>query len=500
MSADNYSWTDRILGTSIHDYVVERLIGEGGMAAVFEATHIWNGSKVAIKVLRPEYTINANIRDKFRREAELMASLKDHLNIPTIEYFDEQPDRLSIIMELLKGEDLSKRIKRAGPLSNEEITEIFEQILSALLYAHEKGIVHRDIKPSNIYILADNEVRILDFGISKNFGEGDDGTKTGIQVGTLYYMSPEQVKGIRSIDHRSDIYSLGVTLYCAVKGRPPYDNKVSEFYINQKIVFEDFPDIDESTSFGHLIKKACKKDRELRFQTCAEWLEQFSYSPAVDIPQPEEDLKNDNSDPIYDPIFPEPGPPSQPWIKWLLIAGVCFIGVFAYWYFNRGVPPIEDPITDSTQVLTGTVDTSIIVSGTADTIVGNEIYYPPDTTIYEEETEQDIVYKNKEVDLQPSLEKEIKYNSAILQSDSYYGLEYVIEVKFIVEKNSIVNINRKLEFFDKSNSPISFDDFELVKNEIRNALNRTSKSYWLPAEKGSSKVSCEMSHYFTFKK
>jgi serine/threonine protein kinase len=278
MAEKNQIWTEKYKGAVIGNYKINRLIGEGGMAAVFEASQEIIGNKVAIKILRPELSINHDIRERFKKEAINMASLS-HPNIPKVIGFEDKPKQLAIIMELLEGEDLNLRIKREGALNEKEILIIFEQILSALQYAHEKGIVHRDIKPSNIFILPGNTVKILDFGIAKLFGEGEtDSTKTGIQVGTPVYMSPEQVKGDKSIDHRSDIYSLGVTLYCACKGSPPYDkNTLSDFDIFNKIVFESLPTVEESTVFGQIILKACQKNREERFQSCNEWLDQLKH-------------------------------------------------------------------------------------------------------------------------------------------------------------------------------------------------------------------------------
>ena len=278
MAGKNQTWTEKYKGVVIEKYKINRLIGEGGMAAVFEASHEIIGNKVAIKILRPELSINHDIRERFKNEAKNMASLS-HPNIPRVIGFEDKPKQLAIIMEFLEGEDLNKRIKREGALNEKDILIILEQILSALQYAHEKGIVHRDIKPSNIYLLPDNTVKILDFGIAKLFGEGEtDATKTGIQVGTPVYMSPEQVKGDKSIDHRSDIYSLGITLYCVCKGSPPYDkNTLSDFEIQNKIVFESLPVLQESTVFSQIILKACQKNREDRFQSCNEWLEQLKH-------------------------------------------------------------------------------------------------------------------------------------------------------------------------------------------------------------------------------
>jgi serine/threonine protein kinase len=266
-----------MINTNIGKYKITRLIGEGGMASVYEADHEMLGTKVAIKVLNPILSANAQIKERFRNEAKLMALL-DHPNITKVIDFDEQPQQLSIVMEYLNGEDLSQKIKRNGPLSEKEITNIFSQTLSAFQYAHEKGIVHRDIKPSNIFILPNGHVKILDFGIAKLFGQGNEITQTGTQMGTVVYMSPEQVKSDKSIDYRSDIYSLGVTLFFCVNGKTPYQSDTdSQYEIFSKIIQEALPEISGNSQLNRMLKKACQKNREDRYQSCREWLSDLNH-------------------------------------------------------------------------------------------------------------------------------------------------------------------------------------------------------------------------------
>lgn len=252
-------------------YKVIRLIGEGGMSAVYEAEHEMLGNKVAIKVLNPILSSNEQIRTRFKNEAKLMATL-NHPNITKVIDFDDQPQQLSIIMEFLEGEDLSERIKKHGSPSDAEIGNIFNQTLSAFDYAHQKGIVHRDIKPSNIFLLPNGSVKVLDFGIAKLYAENQEMTQTGTQMGTPIYMSPEQVKADKTIDLRSDIYSLGVTLFFTVNGKPPYDGSTtSQFDIFNKIVFEPLPGLQKQSIYEPIIVKACAKDRNDRFQNCQEF-------------------------------------------------------------------------------------------------------------------------------------------------------------------------------------------------------------------------------------
>jgi len=261
-----------MINTTIGKYKIIRMIGEGGMASVYEAEHEMLGTKVAIKVLNPILSSNTQIRERFKNEARLMASL-NHPNITKVLDFEEGNSQLSIVMELLEGENLNERIKRIGSLSEKEITEIFSQTLSAFQYAHEKNIVHRDIKPSNIFILSNGQVKILDFGVAKLVGQGSELTQTGTQLGTPVYMSPEQVKAEKDIDHRSDIYSLGVTLYFAIKGNPPYNsNTDSQFNIFNRIVFEPIPNLKVGDKYDQMIQRACCKEKEGRYQSCSEWI------------------------------------------------------------------------------------------------------------------------------------------------------------------------------------------------------------------------------------
>ncbi len=257
--------------SQIGKYKLLRLIGEGGMASVYEAEHETLGSKAAIKVLNPLLSSNKQIRERFKNEARLMASL-EHPNITRVLDYEESDSHLAIAMELLPGEDLSARIRRQGKLSEAEIVRIFEQVLQGFEYAHSKGVVHRDIKPSNIFLLPNGQVKILDFGIAKLFDNGGEMTQTGTQMGTPVYMSPEQVNAEKNIDHRSDIYSLGVTLFYALSGKAPYDSTTSsQFAIFKKIVEEPLPALEGPSWLVAMVHKACQKDRNHRYASCSAW-------------------------------------------------------------------------------------------------------------------------------------------------------------------------------------------------------------------------------------
>jgi serine/threonine-protein kinase len=263
------------LNTTIGKYKLTRLIGEGGMASVYEGVHIKLRSKAAIKVLNPILARNEQLKQRFENEAVFMASL-NHPNITRVIDFEEQDGKFAIIMELLEGSNLEQYVIKKHFLQAEEVKLIFTQVLSALNYAHSKGIVHRDIKPANIFIDDAFLVKVMDFGIAKNFGTGLDMTQTGAQMGTPTYMSPEQVKGDKSIDHRSDIYSLGSTLYFLLKGSPPFQSiENSSYEIFTKIVNEPIP-LTGNQVFDQIIQKATLKDRNNRYQEIKYFQEDIS--------------------------------------------------------------------------------------------------------------------------------------------------------------------------------------------------------------------------------
>ena len=194
----------------ILNYQIDRLLGEGGMSRVYLGIDLKTGQKVAIKELLPHLANHDDLRERFRREAQFMAKL-NHQHIVRLIRYEEQGTRLFLVQEYIEGVTLEDYIiKERGPIPEEEAIELFCQLLEAFAYAHENDVIHRDIKPSNILITKGNQVKVVDFGIARIAG-GSSGTlrtKTGVRMGTVAYMSPEQVSG-RELDDRTDIYSLG---------------------------------------------------------------------------------------------------------------------------------------------------------------------------------------------------------------------------------------------------------------------------------------------------
>jgi tRNA A-37 threonylcarbamoyl transferase component Bud32 len=259
----------------IRDYEIRSLLGEGGMGMVYLADEPMLERQVAIKALNPELTKDRLFVDRFRQEAKVQSTLV-HPGIVSLYTFFQDAGTYCMVMEYAVGETLTQLIDRIGPVPEERARHILLQILAAVGYAHAKGVIHRDIKPSNIMVGRRDSVKVMDFGIARIIGDRGM-TKTGTKMGTLYYMSPEQVLAKKDIDERTDIYSIGMTLYEILAGRLPFDMEMeSDFHVMQTIVEQEFSDprqfypmISDIMVMG--IRCAIAKERENRFSSCEEW-------------------------------------------------------------------------------------------------------------------------------------------------------------------------------------------------------------------------------------
>jgi serine/threonine protein kinase len=259
-------------------YEILQTLGQGGMGVVYLARQKKLDRLVAIKAISPYLAQEPEVRERFAAEASVLARLS-HPNIVTLYDYIEEPDALYLVMEYVEGKPLSEILK-AAPLRLESIRKYFTQILDAFAYAHSKGVIHRDIKPSNIIITSQGQVKILDFGVAKILSSDHSQTRTGMRLGTLMYMSPEQVKGEKNIDARSDIYSLGVVLFEMLTGKPPYDPELGEFEMSLRIVREPLFDLSHPPAnipqkILEVILHATEKNPEHRFSSCAEFREAF---------------------------------------------------------------------------------------------------------------------------------------------------------------------------------------------------------------------------------
>ena len=267
-----------LIGTRIGSYVVERQLGAGGAGTVYACRHTMIDREVAVKVLHDEHVRDPDQVARFFQEAKAAADIGHPNIIVIIDYGTlELPGgaRTYVMMESLEGESLDKRMRRGG-LSSDDILHVFSQIASALIACHGKGIVHRDMKPSNVFLCHRSFdplfVKVLDFGTAKLTAPAPDMRRTqyGVVIGTPAYMSPEQCEGKGAIDHRSDIYSLGVMLYEMLTGTLPFEGEISDILVAHLTRTPDPPRQRNPSippEWEALCLRMMEKSREARFQS-----------------------------------------------------------------------------------------------------------------------------------------------------------------------------------------------------------------------------------------
>ncbi|UCH66452.1 MAG: protein kinase [Ignavibacterium sp.] len=261
-----------MIGETILHYKIIEKLGEGGMGVVYKAKDTKLERTVAIKFLPLYISASSEDRERFKNEAKAAASL-NHPNIAHIYAIEETEDEMFIVMEYIDGIELKDKIN-GRPDKIDDVTNIVKQIAEGLDAAHEKGIVHRDIKSSNIMITEDGKVKIMDFGLAK-IKDGSEVTKIGATVGTISYMSPEQAKG-EPLDHRTDIWSLGVVLYEMLSGKLPFTSDYDHAIIYS--ILNDEPDSlsalrqDVPNILVEIVNKSLSKDRDERYQSAGELL------------------------------------------------------------------------------------------------------------------------------------------------------------------------------------------------------------------------------------
>lgn len=263
-------------------YRLTRLLGKGGMGSVWEGVHTSLGTRVAVKFIEAEYAESAEARSRFQNEARAAAALTSKHVVQVYDHGVMDDGRPYIVMEFLAGEPLDQRLDRQGRLGLEETTRIIHQVCRALTKAHEAGIVHRDLKPENVFLVWDDEdradiVKVVDFGIAK-FTDGVTGassaTRTGSLLGTPNYMSPEQARGLRSVDFRSDLWSVGVITYRCVVGELPFTGEaIGDLLV--KICTAPLPRPSNmigglSPAFDAWFERALAREPDQRFSSAAE--------------------------------------------------------------------------------------------------------------------------------------------------------------------------------------------------------------------------------------
>ena len=268
---------------NFNNYDIFQKLGHGGMARVYLAHDNKFNTNVAIKVLNKEFVNNENIRKRFIAEARNMFKMS-HPNIIKVTDLIDDGDTVAFVMEYVEGETLKEYLDRKGKLSDAEIKNLFSQMLEAVGYVHEQNLVHRDIKPSNFMITPKGQIKLLDFGIAKNLN------KTSIEytitehhqiMGTVMYMSPEQVKSTKDVTIATDIYSLGVLLWQMLSGRKPYNqDELSVPEIQVSILREPLPSLNKIWDI--IIQKATEKNMDIRFNNCEDFKSALSHQKGIE--------------------------------------------------------------------------------------------------------------------------------------------------------------------------------------------------------------------------
>ena len=328
-------------GTKLGHYTISSLIGKGGMGEVYQAKDETLGRQVAIKVLPKEFAQDAERVARFRREAQLLASL-NHPNIAAIHGLEETDGKHFLVLELVEGDTLADRLRR-GAIPVEESLKLALQITEALEAAHEKGVIHRDLKPANIKLTPDGKVKVLDFGLAKAFaGDGSEvdvansptlsmqATQQGIILGTAAYMSPEQARG-NDADLRSDIWAFGCVLFEMLTGRQTFEGgTVSDIMagvLAKEPKWSSLP-ANLHPRIRFLLERCLEKEAKDRCQGVAEaraYIQKALVEPGVGLTQP-----------LADVVRAKPQS-KLPWVAAIVLALI--VGGVAVWLLKPLVLP-----------------------------------------------------------------------------------------------------------------------------------------------------------------
>jgi serine/threonine-protein kinase len=255
------------IGQRVGDYEILQMVGAGGMGHVYRVRNIISNRVEAMKVLLPDFAAEPDLAVRFISEIRTLASF-DHPNIALLHTAFQSGNQLVMMMEFVEGFTLEQRAQQ-GSMSSSEVVQIISQTLSALSYAHARGVVHRDIKPANIMVTSHGISKLMDFGIAKSKVDKNL-TAPGSTIGSLFYMSPEQVRGA-TIDARSDLYSIGIVLYELIAGFRPFEGDSTFGILNQQLNVQPRPPIELNpaipSGLNDIILTALAKDPAMRFQS-----------------------------------------------------------------------------------------------------------------------------------------------------------------------------------------------------------------------------------------
>lgn len=300
---------ESLIGKTVDSYKILEVIGRGGMGVVFKALDTNLEKIVALKMIDPFLARDEGFVRRFKTEAKALARLENP-NIVRVYALRETESGFFMVMEYVEHKTLSICLQENGPLPLNQTVSVTKQLLSAVGHAHSVGVIHRDIKPSNILLCADGRIKVSDFGLAKVVQQkGPASTVTQTRAGTLYYMSPEQVKGLKNVDKRSDLYSLGMTVYEMLAGRVPFEKTDSDFTIQKKIVDGEIPspvkfDANIPKKLAKIVLKSIDKEPDKRYQEADEMLKDLNeyeaeLSPRIKSSKPVVPTKQLPKKPIF---------------------------------------------------------------------------------------------------------------------------------------------------------------------------------------------------------
>ena len=330
------------IGTKLGTFTVSSHIGSGGMGEVYKAHDTKLRRDVAIKVLPESFARDADRLARFRREAQLLASL-NHPNIASIYNIEDSNGTTYLVMELVPGENLAERIKRDGAVPVEEALVISKQIAEALEAAHEKNIIHRDLKPANVKLTPEGKVKVLDLGLAKAFAEDPStvemsnsptlsmaATMQGVILGTAAYMSPEQAKG-KAVDKRTDIFAFGAVLYELLTGKQAFHGEDVGDILAAVVMREpDWSRLPEATplTIKTLLRRCLRKDKRQRLADATGL--RIEIEDAIAAPK--------------DSGATQAAPASTSKVPWAVAAALVIVAAVTSWGWWRSTRPVEQAL------------------------------------------------------------------------------------------------------------------------------------------------------------